>query len=257
MPNSSPGSSSRARQGKLPVPHPRTPERLEVVETASLVAGPLFPWCSHETVRAPPGDPKSREVTILAAPDPVPPFTAIRSTVLLSALDSLREDHLLERYTRALAPEAQSVLLEGLVPGVWIPLTVTLQHYEACDTLGLSASTQYELGRRTFTRMRGTYLGTAIKLASEAGATPWTLVPHVGRFWARGMLGGAITIAQTGPKDMKVRVLGLPLLRVPYYRNALRGAIMGLAELFVRRGFLHELSEGASPTSRCFRAQWV
>jgi hypothetical protein len=71
------------------------------------------------------------------------------------------------------------------------------------------------------------------------------------------MLGGAITVARTGPKDMKLQILGLPLLRVPFYRNVLRGAMMGLAELFVKRGFIHELSEGASPTSRCFRGQWV
>ncbi len=66
---------------------------------------------------------------------------------------------------------------------MWIPVDVALQHYEACDTRGLSASTAYELGRRTLTRMRGTYVGTAIKLATEVGATPWTIVPHIGRFW--------------------------------------------------------------------------
>jgi hypothetical protein len=221
------------------------------------VARGLFPCCSSETVGAPPSDSRSREVVLLPPPETVPPFVAIRSTVLLSALDTLREEQLLARYTEALPPAARSALLDGLVPGVWIPIELALQHYEACDTLGLSASTQYELGRRTFTRMRGTYVGTALKLASEAGATPWTLVPYMGRFWARGMKGGAVAVAQTGPKDMKVQVLGLPLLRIPYYRNVLRGAMMGLAELFVKRGFIQELSEGASPTSRYFRGQWV
>ena len=97
----------------------------------------------------------------------------------------------------------------------------------------------------------------AVKLAKEAGATPWTLAPHVARFWARGMQGSALGLTRTGPKDVHVTLVGLPLVRIPYFRNAYRGLAAGMGELFCRKCFVQEMSTGASSTSRTFRVQWA
>jgi hypothetical protein len=161
------------------------------------------------------------------------------------------------RYTELLEPAAAKVLAEAVV-GLWIPLDVALAHYRACDALGLSPEAQASLGRGTNDRIKGVFYGTFLKLVTESGVTPWTVMPHWQRFWNRVFDGGTVSIVKTGPKDARLEVGRCSLLESPYFRNALRGLVAGLTGLFCTRPYATEMRDGRSKPDRLvIRIQWV
>lgn len=196
-----------------------------------------------------------REEAVLSFPERVPSVRHVRSTLLLASLQSLRDAGHFDRYAKALPPEHHEVLL-GAVAGVWIDIAHATAHYEACTSLGLSPDRQMELGRGTFARTKVTILGTSVRLAQDAGVTPWTVLPHFQRFWARGLDGGAIRIARLGPKDAQLEVKNCSLLDIDYFRNGLRGLATGMIELFCRKAYLRQRPTRAS-TTVSFSAQWA
>ena len=195
------------------------------------------------------------EEDLLPFPERIRPLRHVRSTLLLASLQSLRDAHHFDRYVNALSPAHRDVLL-GAVAGVWIDVAHAAAHYEACTRLGLSPESQVELGRGTFVRTKVTILGTSVRLAQNAGVTPWTVLPHFQRFWSRGLDGGAIRIARLGPKDAQMDLKSCSLVDIDYFRNGLRGLVTGMMELFCRKAYLRERPARASATVS-FRAQWA
>ena len=200
--------------------------------------------------------PTEREELLIAMPRPLPPLTGVRSTLLLASVESLRDEGYFEAYDASLGPAARREVLQA-VAGAWVSVEAAQEHYAACDGLGLAASVQAALGGRTFRRMKGTLLGTAVRAAAGAGVTPWTIMGMVDRFWARAYQGSGIGVLRTGPKDAEVEMAGTPLVTSAYYRNAFRGLVVGLFELVTTRCIVAELPAGATPTARRFRAQWA
>lgn len=199
---------------------------------------------------------KVAEELIVPPPPRVDPFNAARSTLVLASIETLRGAGLLDRYKAFLAPDMRTFLLEGLVPGIWVPSAVTMAHYEACNALGLSTSEQFEIGRSVFVRVQGTLLGTALKISQSVGATPWLLMPQLARYWARALRGSAVTVTKTGPKDARITLLQLPLIRLPYFRNGYRGLAAGMCELFCRKCFIAEMRSPDPESAQSFRLQW-
>jgi hypothetical protein len=194
------------------------------------------------------------EEVILAPPDLVRPMTHARSTILIGSLAAIQASHG-ERYAAALSPKAREVLLH-LVAGTWVPVDLALEHYRACETLGLPLDEQLANGRETFARAGATIFGTMTRMAREVGVTPWTLLPHMQRFWDRGYDGGGISVIKTGPKDCRVEATAIPLFRSPYYRVAVRGVVWSVFELFSRKVFVSE-RKSRSPDAIVLHAQWV
>jgi hypothetical protein len=140
---------------------------------------------------------------------------------------------------------------------MWIPIETAVEHYLACDRLGLSAESAAQLGRGTFDRTKGLLLGTAIGLAKTAGVTPWTLAPYVQRFWLRGMDGGGVQAVKIGPKEIRLDVVACPVLRSQYFRAALRGLTGALFELVTQKVYAHEVPGRGPETAITLRVQWV
>jgi hypothetical protein len=136
-------------------------------------------------------------------------------------------------------------------------MDAALAHYRACDALGLSADAAFELGRGTFKRTSGTLLGTAVRMAKGAGVTPWTIIPTFQRFWDRGYDGGGIRVVRIGPKEVLVDVVKVNLLESRYYRNALRGLLTGLVELFCTKCYIHERTVAKPEMNIAVRMQWA
>ena len=185
----------------------------------------------------------------------VEPLTAGRSTLLIGAQSVFRAAGTFDQYVANL-PEDLRATLTQMTVGQWIPVELLLAHYRACDALTLSARQASEYGRAVLEKTRETWIGTAGRFAREAGATPWSLIPHFQRFWDRGYQGGGIRVVKTGPKEACCDVVEVPLCDVPYYRHATLGLVGAVLELFAQKAYLTHLS-GRAPCTMTFRMQWV
>ena len=194
--------------------------------------------------------------TVLAFPQPLVVPRQIRSTIILGSIESIREAGHYERYIAALAPDARETILSSVV-GMWLPIAVGHAHYAACDALGLSTEAEVQLGRGTFGRTKGLLLGTALRLATGAGVTPWTVFPLFQRFWFRAYDGGGIRVVRLGPKEADTDLVSFPLVQSRYYRHAVRGLLGAVVELFCTKAYVKERSGGDPATSLTYRVQWV
>jgi hypothetical protein len=196
-------------------------------------------------------------------PDVVLPFPAeavatraVRSTVIIWSIATLREAGYYDAWHAALDPAYRDTVVQ-VVAGVWLPLDAALAYYRACDSLGLSSDAVAKLGGATFVRVQGTLLGTVLRMANGAGVTPWTIVPHLQRFWNRAYQGGAAQVLRMGPKDAQLSVTRCQLGESHYYRNALRGLTASVFTLFCQKVYVHEVSGHRPEGTITFRAQWV
>ena len=193
---------------------------------------------------------------------PLPPGRAAsrarhwRSTWVISSLQTLKERGYYPRYLGYLPSEHRSAVLL-VVAGVWLPMADAVAHYRACDRLGLSRSEQVSMGLAVGERAQGTVLRTAVRMATGAGVTPWTILPQMQRLWDRGADGGGVEVRKVGPKEAVVEVVGCGVLDVPYFRSALGGVIQGIVQLFCRRAYVHDLTDRSSRSSARLRLQWA
>jgi hypothetical protein len=178
-----------------------------------------------------------------------------RSTWLLSSMQALRDRGHLDAYFKQLDRSLHDTM-QGLVIGVWVPMSLARAHYEACDRLQLGTNEQIALGRAVSDRAQGAMLGTVVRMAKGAGVTPWTVLPQYRRLFERGVRGGGISVVKLGPKEARIDIVAVELFEVPYFRVAFRGILQGIAGLFCRVSFIHDV-----PTSRSvdasYRFQWV
>jgi hypothetical protein len=195
-------------------------------------------------------------------PFPAPPETIgmakqLRSTLVASSLESLRRRDLLDRY-RALLPAQHTEAILSTVAGLWLPMEVGLAHYEAVDRLGFTMEEQEQIGTEVSHKLTDTFLGTVMKMATNAGVTPWTLLPKGNQFYGRLFRGGGGTrVIKLGPKEARSDVVGLPLLSVPYFRRALRALYQGAVSVFCTKCYVHEVIRQSSSTSTAFRISWA
>jgi hypothetical protein len=197
------------------------------------------------------------EETILAFPAPreeIEPATLFRSTWVVSSLQSLRERGHFARYDELLTTQRAEIL--ECVAGTWLSMETAHAHYTACDGLNLPIEEQLAMGRAVGARAQGTILQTTVKAARGAGVTPWTILPQFDRLWRRGANGGGISVVKTGPKEARVEILGCTLFDVFYFRNAFRGVLLGIGDMFCRSPFVHDMAR-RTPGEAAFQLQWV
>ncbi len=180
----------------------------------------------------------------------------IRSTLLMSSYGSVRDAGYDEAYRAALPRQHHAAMFEA-VAGMWIPIEVAVAHYDACATLGLSHDKQLALGRLAGEKIHNTILGTAVRMAREAGVSPWTVMPHFQRFWSRAFDGGALYVESRGPKEAHLEVHKAPHADCVYWRAALCGLGMGMLELFCRKAYMLETTKKRTPGYASFRIQWA
>lgn len=192
---------------------------------------------------------------MLALPEGLRPVRGLRSTLLMASIESVRSRGRFDDYERALPAVHRETIL-GTVAGLWIPLDAAKAHYAACDSLGLSAEQQTQVGRATFEGARSTLMGTAVGMARGAGVTPWHIMPMLQRVWARGCDGGGVQVVRAGPKDAHIDIVQCELFASPYMRNGLRGLVAAIMELFCRRAYVTE-RRPCGAASVYYRVQWA
>jgi hypothetical protein len=200
-----------------------------------------------------------REETLVPLPMPraqIASATRFRSTWIVSSLAALRESGHFDRYLIKLGFDHRDAILET-VAGAWLPMTTARAHYDACDLLGLSLEEQLEMGRAVGKRTQASLLSTVVKAARGIGITPWGILPQVPRLWMRGIDGGGgAAVHRLGPKEARAEFVGCELLDVQYFRNAIRGVLLGSSTLFCERGYVHELPQRRAGDV-AFRLQWA
>jgi hypothetical protein len=200
----------------------------------------------------------ANEQAYLAFPDgggDVKRVTHIRSTLIMSSQKTLRDAGFYEKYDALLAPEHRQEVLTATTPR-WLDLAVGMAHYQACDDLGLGVNQVVDLGQAIGSQRKGTFLGVAVNLASGLGVTPWTALAQTDRIWRRGWLGGAMRAQKVNDQEARVEVVGWPCARIPYCRHALRGLMLGVAQLLAPQAFVHEIHALQRDASLAYRLTW-
>ena len=199
------------------------------------------------------------EQAFLALPMPrerLPRATMIRSTWIGSSLQALRERQLYDRYLEHLPREYHAPILES-VAGSWLPMSLGVAHYRACDALGLSKRESWDIGVQVTRKVHGTSLGLAIRLAKQTGVTPWTVLAQLGRLWDRVYQGGGVSVFKNGPKEAVVEIVGWPLSPIPYVRQSMPAVVHGIIEMFCTKVFTSDVPGLASTSSLGLKLQWV
>jgi hypothetical protein len=185
-----------------------------------------------------------------------PAISRVRSTLLTASINGIRQAGREARYLAALPAELH-LEMQMLTAGAWVPLDLAVQHYTACDRMGLSTSEMDRMGTQVSLRTQKTFVGTLGSVAAGAGATPWNVFAHTPRIWDRIFEGGDQCVYKVGPKDALTVLVGCPLLRIPYFRVAIRSYYAALAHLLVRTMHSHEVVEHRSDSSIGMRFSWV
>ena len=194
--------------------------------------------------------------TVLALPERVAPPRHVRSTILVASLDNLRARGSYEKYVQLLAPEHRATLVDAIV-GTWIPIEVAAAPYAAGARRNLSVDEQLAMGKRALERIGMSMVGTAMRMAKQSGATPWTFIPHLQRFWRRGYDGGAVGAWRVGPKDARFELANVPLCDSPFFRTVLRGWVTAIIAMFSDQTHVREAPVPPSSHRLTFLAQWV
>jgi hypothetical protein len=197
------------------------------------------------------------EECIIALPSPLSRVTQVRSTLIQSSLNTLRQRGHYERYLSFIDPREREIILGTLAP-VWLELSTAMHHYEACDRLALDRDELMQVGEDVGNKIQGTFIGTIVKKARTVGLNPWVPLANFHRLWERLMQGGGVSLTKVGPKDARIEVRMLPLARYAYFRAAFCGVIASGIKLGAGRAVGVRQVEGGSYEDRLvFRGSWV
>lgn len=199
-----------------------------------------------------------RLLTLPAAFTQATAMRRVRSTLLSSAIVTLRERGFYEAYLEKLSEERRQDIL-SIVAGVWIPIDVAMAHYAACDSLQMSTNDAIAIaiGAAVGHRIQATTLSTLTRLAAGVGLTPGTGLAIYDRLWSRIYDGGGFATDKVGPKDAGITMVHVPFARCAYFRASLRGVHVAGAELFTRKAYAREGRAVTPERSFALRLSWA
>jgi len=181
----------------------------------------------------------------------------VRTTLIVSSLQSLRKRGLYERYIELL-PAEHHPIVRSMIAGQWVSMLVAEAHYDACQGLNLERRDVNVIGREVGDRIEGTFLATMVRMAGSVGATPWTALSYVDRLYDRIFAGGGgACIYKLGPKDAEAHFVGVPLCRIPYFRSAMAGVFEVGTELFCTKAYAKEVPDAAPHLGAVLHIAWA
>jgi hypothetical protein len=173
-----------------------------------------------------------------APPKDAAPCTNVRSTVLISSIQTLRSSGNYDAYAANVDGAVRERLLAVGAP-VWLPIELAVAHYRACDALALPN----EDVRRTSAALAPIHVSgvdVVLRAARAGGASPWTIFSRAPTYWERMYMGGRLVVHQDGPKDARLTVHGQPLADFAYWRAGFAGILGALAEALSTRAYVQE-----------------
>ena len=186
----------------------------------------------------------------------VPLATHVRSTLIVSSLQTLRNRGLFERYLTHVDPPRRDELVH-LIAGTWVPIDLGLAHYRAADKLGLDSTLIDAIGAEVGERINKSSLSLVVRMSKEAGVTPWTALARAHRLRELTWKGSDLLITKLGPKDARFDWGGLPYAVIPYFCTSFGGFLRGLIQLFCTKAYTRSVPERMTPTFISYRISWV
>jgi hypothetical protein len=186
----------------------------------------------------------------------VRPAEHIRSTIILAAVNALKERGRFEAWSAALDPVSREALT-NVIAGSWVPVEIAMVHYRACDSLGLAHDEIVGIGQSVGTSAHGNLFHVLKKVVTTIGATPWTLAEHYERLWTRAFDGGGFRIMRAGPKDSSIEVQRVPMSSSSYFRAAFCGVNLAALNLVTTKCYARVSTISRARDGFTIRIAWV
>ena len=181
--------------------------------------------------------------------------TAVRSTLLQSSVQVLKDNGLFERYLTKLDPRYKDEILLTLAP-VWHPMEVAVAHYDAWEALEFSTQQLEAISANVSNRIMGTFVATMVRQSRTVGSTPWFPLGQYDKLWKRLFIGGSLRITERGPKDAHVESRGLAMFGGRCFPISYQGVVHTAIRLFARTVYARTLPPPTSD-SHVAAYSWV
>jgi hypothetical protein len=171
------------------------------------------------------------------------PVYAVRGSLIVSSLESLRRFGYFEEYLRALAPTWREQVVFCLASS-WVPVELAVAHYAAHEALQLPAVELVEMGELVGERVAGAFLGALRRSSRTQGleASPWIPLREYRRLCERVLQGGSVAMHVRGEKEARLELSGAPLMRFAAFRQTMLALTRLAVGSFVCRAFVRELA---------------
>jgi hypothetical protein len=167
----------------------------------------------------------------------------------------MRERGLNDAYFAALDPSHHEGI-RTFTPQSWVEMPLALAHYRAMDTLISNNDEVVAIGRAVGDRVQKSYLATITRALRATGAVdPARLIARAPSVSQRIFRGGGLRVLQTGPKDVTVEFIAVPLCAIRYFRWGFAGVVQGGMQLVTRRTYV--TPRQTSDTSMVLAISWV
>jgi hypothetical protein len=194
---------------------------------------------------------------LISLPETMRPVSAVRSTLIQSSLESLRNRGHYDRYLKLVDPRFRDRILGTIAPE-WLDMELALAHYGACDALALGHEELLEIGEAVGERIQGTFVAMIVRRARVLGLTPWVPLAQLQRLWDRLMTGGGVSLVRTGSNEARAEVCLLPLAQFAYFRAGFSGVISSAIKLGAGRNVNIRVLPSVQHEQRCvFRCSWL
>jgi hypothetical protein len=187
---------------------------------------------------------------------PVEPVSDVRSTLILSGIQSLREHGLFQLYSENLPSDARE-RIAGLAAGIWIPVEVAVAHYSAMDRLGIERRIIEAIGAEVAARAWKHILSPVFARAKRIGPKPWEAFEHTHETIDLNWRGGDVQIVKEGPTQALYEWVGQPCAAIPYFVTSFGSFMRALTKLFSQRANHSVVHERCSRTSIVLRLSWA
>jgi hypothetical protein len=152
------------------------------------------------------------------------PLTAVRRMLIHSSIRELQQMGYYERYRDLILPQSLARISELIGPGS-MPVELALEHYQACDQLGLSDEQTYTAGLRAGENIGDALMVASKQLGSSTERSAWDMIGAFYRMSRRIYEGGSSQYVKLGPNMLQIENRLNPLFSVRYYRVAYGGFI--------------------------------
>jgi hypothetical protein len=180
--------------------------------------------------------------------------THLRSTLIASSVNTLRERGLLERYLRCLPRTYHEELLAPQAPS-WIPIEIAELHYKSCQEMALSEEELGALWQTVLSSVVNTMMAQFLRSSRAVGGTPWHSLAQAERLFTRLHRGGSLRVTRRGPKEALIESRGCTLYRIPYFASGYTTLLRSAALFFAKTAYARQLS--APPLEHRVVLAWV
>jgi hypothetical protein len=141
-----------------------------------------------------------------------------------SSIRELQQLGFYDRYCALMRPESLAQISELIGPGS-MPVDLAVEHYRACDDIGLSEEQVYTAGLRAGDNIGDALMVASKQLSSGAERSTWEMIGAFYRMSRRIYEGASVQYVKLGSNVLQIENRFNPLFSVRYYRVAYGGFI--------------------------------